>query len=315
MNNRPYSSEFITEYNSMFSPSTVHVKNTGLAQFFKRYLLQEAISRFKFTLPERWDFNYFTSVLFIIGFVFGFDKEPAFGLIPQHGFVGGRNVQYQPYYATISNPLFKRGSYRLIIGEECSIIKLQPDYCGLYDIVDFYGDLMALTSETVGVNILNSKLSYIFAADNKAKAESFKKLYDQIASGEPASFVDKNLFDEDGRLQVSLLTQDVGKNFIADKLLDALGTIRNKFLTDIGIPNANTDKRERLITGEVEANNFETESKASLWLQTMKKGMEMTRDMYGLDSSELNVEWSKSPNLTQIQGGDTDGTAFNSRTL
>ena len=315
MNNRPYSSEFITQYNSAFSPSTVHVKNTGLAQFFKRYLLQEAISRFDFTLPERWDFHYFTSVLFIIGFIFGFDKEPAFGLIPQHGFVGGRNVQYQPYYATISNPLFTRGSYRLVIDEECSVIKLQPDYCGLYDIVDYYGDLMALTAETIGVNILNSKLSYIFAADSKAMAESFKKLYDQIASGEPASFVDKNLFDEDGKLRVSLLTQDVGKNFIADRLLDALGTIRNKFLTDIGIPNANTDKRERLITGEVEANNFETASKASLWLQTMKKGMEKTRDMYGLDLSELNVEWSKSPDLTRMRGGETNGTAFNSRTL
>lgn len=314
--NRPYSSEFINQYNSIFSPSTVHVKNTGLAQFFKRYLLQEAISRFDFTLPERWDYNYFTAVLFIIGYIFGFDKEPAFGLIPQHGFIGGRTVQYQPYYATISNPRFKvQGSYRLVIGEECSIIKLQPDYCGLYDIVDYYGDLMALTAETVGVNILNSKLSYIFAADTKAKAESFKKLYDQIASGEPASFVDKNLFDEDGKLQVSLLTQDVGKNFIADRLLDALGTIRNKFLTDIGIPNANTDKRERLITGEVEANNFETASKASLWLQTMKKGMEKTRDMFGLDSSELNVEWSKSPDLTQIQGGGMDGDAINSRTI
>lgn len=314
--NRPYSSEFINQYNSIFSPSTVHVKNTGLAQFFKRYLLQEAISRFDFTLPERWDYNYFTAVLFIIGYIFGFDKEPAFGLIPQHGFIGGRTVQYQPFYATISNPRFKvQGSYRLVIGEECSIIKLQPDYCGLYDIVDYYGDLMALTAETVGVNILNSKLSYIFAADNKAKAESFKKLYDQIASGEPASFIDKNLFDEDGRLQVSLLTQDVGKNFIADRLLDALGTIRNKFLTDIGIPNANTDKRERLITGEVEANNFETASKANLWLQTMKKGMQETRNMFGLDSSELNVEWSKSPDLTQIQGGETDGDAFNSRTL
>lgn len=314
--NRPYSSEFINQYNNIFSPSTVHVKNTGLAQFFKRYLLQEAISRFKFTLPERWDYNYFTSVLFVIGYIFAFEKEPFYGLIPQHGFVGGRNVQYQPYYATISNPLFKeKGSYKLAIGEECTVIKLQPDYGGLYDIVDYYGDLMALTAETVGVNILNSKLSFVFAAEKKAAAESFKKLYDNFASGEPASFVDKELFDEDGKLRVSLLMQDVGKNFIADRLLDCLGTIRNKFLTDIGIPNANTDKRERLITGEVEANDFETAAKASIWLQTMKKGMKETRDMFGLDLSELNVEWSKSPDFAQIEGGADYGSTINSRTI
>lgn len=313
--NEPYSYEFINQYNSVVSPSTVHVKNTGLARFFKRYLLQEAISRYDFTLPEHWDFNYFTTVLFVIGFIFTFDKEPAFGLIPQHGFIGGRTVQYQPYYATVSNPRFKnQGSYRLIIGEDTTCIKLQPDYCGLYDIVDYYGDLMALTAETVGVNILNSKLSFVFAAKNKAASSSFKDLYDNFASGEPASFVDKNLFDEEGRLTVDLLLQNVGQNFIADRLLDCLGVIRNKFLTDIGIPNANTDKRERLISDEVNANNFETASKATVWLTMMKKGFSEARDMYGLNVSELSVDWSKSPDFAKL-GGDTDGNPVNSRTV
>lgn len=313
--NEPYSYEFINKYNSVISPSTVHVKNTGLARFFKRYLLQEAISRYDFTLPKRWDFNYFTTVLFVIGFIFTFDKEPAFGLIPQHGFIGGRTVQYQPFYATVSNPRFKnQGSYRLIIGEDTTCIKLQPDYCGLYDIVDYYGDLMALTAETVGVNILNSKLSFVFAAKNKAASSSFKALYDNFASGEPASFVDKNLFDEEGRLTVDLLLQNVGQNFIADRLLDCLGVIRNKFLTDIGIPNANTDKRERLISDEVNANNFETASKASVWLTMMKKGFSEARDMYGLNVSELSVDWSKSPDFAKL-GGDTDGNTVNSRTV
>lgn len=48
MNNTPpYDYEFINKYNAAVSPSTVHVKNTGLARFFKRYLLQEAMSVFK----------------------------------------------------------------------------------------------------------------------------------------------------------------------------------------------------------------------------------------------------------------------------
>ena len=311
MNNMPpYTFEYINGYNSIISPSTVHVKNTGLARFFKRYLLQEAISRYKFTLPETWDFNYFTTVLFVIGYILTFDKDPRFGLIPQHGIVGGYNVQYQPYYAKISNPLFTE-SYTLIIGEDTACIKLQPDYCGLYDIVDYYGDLMALTAETIGVNILNSKLSFIFAAENKATAESFKKLYDNFASGEPAGFADKKLFDEEGKLRVELMCQNVGQNFIADRLLDCLGAIRNKFLTDIGIPNANTDKRERLVTDEVNANNFETASKASIWLETMKKGMETARKLHGLTLSELNVEWAEMPNLTQTEGGDQDGQNVN----
>ena len=304
----PYTYEFINGYNSLVSPSTVHVRNTGLARFFKRYLLQEAVSRFDFTLPENWDFNYFTTVLFVIGYIFAFDKDPRFGLIPQHGTVGGFNVQYQPYYAVISNPLFTQ-SYKLTIGEEVAIIKLQPDYCGLYDLIDYYGDLMALTAETIGINILNSKLSFIFAADNKASAESFKKLYDRFASGEPAAFADKNLFDDEGNLRIQLMMQNVGQNFIGDRLLDCLGTIRDKFLTDIGIPNANTDKRERLNTDEVNANNFETAAKASVWLKTMQDCMETARKMYGLNTSDLDVKWAKTPDFAitgQTEGGDED---------
>lgn len=147
---------------------------------------------------------------------------------------------------------------------------------------------MAVTAETAGINIVNSKLSFVFAAQNKAAAESFKKLYDQIQEGNPAAFVDKDLLDDEGRLTVEFLNQNVGQNYIADRLLDTLRDIKNMFLTDIGIPNANTDKRERLISDEVNANNFETRSKAGLWLRTLQKGCQKVREMFDID---LSVEW------------------------
>lgn len=278
--------EFINAYNSIVSPSTVHVKNTALAQFFKRYLLDEAISVFKWTMPETWAENYFLTVLYTIGYIAILETD-KFGVIPQHCGLGGYNVFYQPRYAIVTNPLFNK-TYDPVIGQECEILRLQPDYCGLYDLIDYYGDLMAVTAETAGINIVNSKLSFVFAAQNKAAAEAFKKLYDQIQEGNPAAFVDKDLLDDEGRLTVEFLNQNVGQNFIADRLLDTLRTIRCMFLTDIGIPNANTDKRERLITDEVNANNFEVRSKAGLWLRTLQKDCAKVRDMFGID---LSVDW------------------------
>lgn len=286
MNNGPYDYNFIMGYNSVVTPSTVHVKNTGLAQFFKRYLLQEAFSVFEWTMPETWSRNYFLYVLYITGYI-GIINTDRFGVIPQHGGLGGYTVFYQPHYMLINNPLFDR-TYKPIIDQDCVCLKLSPDYCGIYDLVDYYGDLMALCAEAAGVNLVNSKLSFIFAADNKATAESFKKLYDNIASGEPAAFADKNLFDDDGNLRVSMFNQDVGGNFIADRLLDTMRTIRCQFLTDIGIPNANTDKRERLITDEVKANDFETRAKCAVWLDELKAGCEKARNMFGVD---LSVDW------------------------
>lgn len=288
MSNIPAYYDVVNGYNGVIAPSTVHVKNTGLARFFKRYLLQEAMSVFEWRMPETWDKAYFLYVLYVIGYI-GIIYTDKFGVIPQHGGLGGYNVFYAPKYMLIANPLLKQ-TYQPQIGVDCACLRLEPDYCGLYDIVDYYGDLMALTAETCGVNILNSKLSFVFGADNKASAESYKALYDDLASGNPAAVVDKNLLDDDGSLRVQLFTQNVGQNFIADKLLQVLRDIRQMFLTDIGIPNANTQKKERLITDEVNANNFETRAKCSLWLDELKKGCKQARDLFGI---ELDVDWRK----------------------
>lgn len=296
-----YNYDFINSYNATVSPSTVHVKNTGLARFFKRYLLQEAISVFDWKLPETWSKNYFLYVLYVIGYI-GIVNTDRFGVIPQHGGLGGYNVFYQPRYMLINNPLFA-GTLKPVIDEDCVCLRLQPDYCGLYDIVDYYGDLMALCAESTGINLVNSKLSFIFAAKNKATAESLKALYDKIAGGEPAAFADKELFDDEGNLTVSMFNQDVGRNFIADRLLDTMRTIRCQFLTDIGIPNANTDKRERLITDEVNANNFETRAKCSVWLDELQKGCRKVKEMFGV---EISVDWREDLKEKEVQEDDPD---------
>lgn len=301
-----YTYEFINGYNSIISPSTVHVKNTGLARFFKRYLLQEAESVFEFTLPKTWSKNYFLTVLYCLGYVAVADIKP-FGVIPQHCGLGGFTVQYQPYYVTIANPLFQ--SRELTIGRECEVIRLQQDYCGLYDIIDYYGDLMALCAETMGGNILNSKLSFVFAADNKASAESYKELFDRIASGEPMTVGDKKLFRDDGTLAVQMFVQNVGQNFIADKLVDTMRNIRNMFLTDIGIPNVNLAKKSGVTDSEVAANDLEVKAKVSLWYDSIREDMERVRTMFGIPESELNVSWRA------VDGGGEDGVSVNPGTV
>lgn len=305
--NSPYDFKEINMYNSVVSPSTVHVKNTGLSKFFKRYLLQEAMAVFDFTLPDTWDKNYFLYVLYTIGYI-AVIRTSKYGVIPQHGMLGGYNVMYQPYYIVISNPLFDR-SYELTLGVQTEVIKLQPDYCGLYDLVDYYGDLMALCAETAAGNVLNSKLSYVFAAANKAQAESLKKLYDNIASGEPAQFIDKNMKDDGGELPVMMLQQNVGNNFIADRVLDTMRTIRNQFLTDIGVPNVNINKASGVSAEEVNANNLEVKAKVSIWFDSIREGMDKVRAMFGLSESDLNVKWRT------VDGGANNGNADAERTI
>ena len=75
--------------------------------------------------------------------------------------------------------------------------------------------------------------------------------------------------------------------------------IEAEFDTEIGIPNANTDKAERLITDEVNANNVETATRCELWLESIKKGVDKANSMFGLS---ISVDWRVNPQ-TEINDG------------
>lgn len=280
----PVSYEVEMLYDSMQSPNIVHCSNTALVSYYTKYLFQKVLSVYKFEgLPEYWAKNYFLYVLFGHGYLAVINTD-KYGVIPQMCGLAGYNVFYQPTKAIIGNPLLA-GIRELEIGTQTEIIKLQPDYSGIMDIVTTYADLMGLCLETVGTNLLNSKLSYVFFRENNRAAESFKKLYDRFASGEPLSVVDKRLKDKNGEPAWQLFTQNVGQNYISNLVLDDMKTIEDRFNTDIGIPNANTQKRERMLVDEVNVNNVDTQSKVLLWLETMQDGVRKVNEMFGTNIS------------------------------
>lgn len=284
MANVPYSFAYNNAHTSVVHPSTVRIHNTQLAWFYRRYLLQKIISVFDWDLPDAWNKSYFYYTLYCTGYgaVLNTDK---FGVIYQGGpncGLRGFDLYYQPTHAIITNPLLT-GIREPQIGVQCELIKMQPDYGGVMDLVDYYADMMALCAESAAVNILNTKLAYVFGCGNKQQAESFKKLFDTIMAGEPAAFVDKNLFDEDGRENWTLFVQNLKQVYIAGDILEDMRKWEMRYDTEIGIPNANTDKKERLITDEVNANNAETYSKVDLWLATMQECCEKVNNMFGTE--------------------------------
>lgn len=287
----PYSYNIENVYNSVVNPSMVHYIDNGTAKFYTRYFLQKAMSVFKWKLPELWDTDYFLYTLYTWGFI-AILKTDRFGVIPQQCTLTGYNVFYAPKRITVTNPIMPQTIER-DIDKDCVLLKLTPDYAGILDLIYFYAGKMALASSAVNVNLLNSKLAYLFTAKNKSVAESFKKMYDQIASGEPASIIDRNLLDPDGNKTWDFFSQNLHENYIASDILADMRKIEQQFDTDIGIPNANTDKRERLITDEVNANNVETATRCELWLEELKKGCEKVKTMFDVD---ITVDWRVKPN-------------------
>lgn len=297
--NLPFYYDYKNARNSTINPSTVHVRDTGLQRYFARYLLQKTISVFKWDMPKTWSRNYLLYTLYCWGYaaVINTDK---FGVIPQQCTLGGFDVFYQPKFATIANPLL-RGILNPVIGRQCELLRLQPDYGGVMDIVNFYADMLTLSAETASTNLLNSKLAYVFASDGKAGAESFKKLYDQIASGEPAAYIDKNLYRDDGTPTWNFFNQNLKETYIAGDILNDMRLWEMKFDNEIGIPTTNTTKKERLITDEANSAIEESRTKAQLWLDELQECCRKINAMFGI---RLWVDWRDDNAGNAIADGD-----------
>ena len=305
----PFDYQTLNYYNASRSPSTVHVKNTRLRRYFRKYLFQKAISVFKWNLPDEWDKDYFLYTLYGLGYIAVVDTD-QFGVICQGGALGGYNLYYRPSYIIITNPLLKNTltcsidrrtegpadrALTSTSDKECVLIKLQPDYSSIMDIVGYYADQMALCSEAMGINLVNVKTGTVFGAESKNTAESFKKMYDMLSAGDPAVVIDKKLLDEQGKPIWFPFTQDVKQSYVVSDVLADMRKIEAMFCTEIGIPNANTDKKERLLTDEVNANNVETSSRCEMWLEEIRKGLTKANAKYKLN---LSVDWRVDPEKT-----------------
>jgi len=277
----PFYYDYINTIDSSVQPANQHVLNTQTGRFYQRYLLKKALAVFNWKLPEWWDENYFLYVLYCRGYLAIIDTE-QFGVIPQECGLQGYNVFYRPTDAVIANPLLP-GIQRRRIDTDCVLMQLQPDYTGILDLCAHYAEKMSLASSAINQNLWHTRIATVFFAGSDAEQQSVKKAYDRMTSGDPMVVVHKNLRDADGNLKYEVFNRDVKSSYIISDLIADLRKIEAEFDTRVGIPNANTDKRERLITDEVNANNVETTILSDLWMDSIQDGIKKVRDMFGIE--------------------------------
>ena len=279
----PYYYDYINTLDSSVQPANQHVLNTQTGRFYQRYLLKKALAVFNWKLPEWWDENYFLYILYCRGYLAVFDTD-QFGVIPQECGLQGYNVFYRPTDAVIANPLLP-GIQRKRIDSDCVLMQLQPDYTGILDLCAHYAEKMSLASSAINQNLWHTRIATVFFAGSDAEQQSVKKAYDRMTSGDPMVVVHKNLRDADGNLKYEVFNRDVKSSYVISDLIADLRKIEAEFDTRVGIPNANTDKRERLITDEVNANNVETTILSDLWMDSIQDGIKKVKDMFGLEIS------------------------------
>lgn len=274
------------------------------AEYYRMYLLRKVFSIFDFKgMPETWDYDYFLTRLFLDGMVCITDT--ALGVIPLQCGIYGQNVFLHPTECIIANPVL--GEFRRTIDEDCVLLKLQYSYTGIYPILNRYSTLLAMCDSSLAVTLMNSKVAFIGLCESKNQAQTMKRMFDEISCGNPAVFVNENAVNPS-----KFFFNNVKQNFVGEEIQTVKRSIINEFLTEIGISNANTDKRERLVTDEVNANNEEIGANVQHWLDNIREGLREVKKMFNIDITVTRRSWAErtAQNESTEPGGlSADNTA------
>jgi hypothetical protein len=252
-----------------------------------------ALNIFEWTgLPENMKPEYIEKTLFEHGQAL-FVNDSALGFLCLKCLVdGGFNVYGEPVkFRAVGLNYNKQYDIDNSVLIKNNPLKVPTDY-----FITIYANKLTEIERTMDVNVKAVKTPYIVTCDEKDLL-TFKNIFKMVDGNVPAIYADKNL--NINAIQVL----QTGVEFLCDKLADYRHDVTNEVLTFLGINNANTDKRERLISDEVNANNAYVDENISYMLESRQQACEQINAMYGLNIS-VDVKHKEEPR----EGGNEDGT-------
>ena len=290
-----------------YFPSQVKPYNNQAFLFWSRSLFQRACSTLIIGTPEIWNphKNLLYWSLFAYGFCGTFDL-PEFGKCFNPVTVKGYNFYYEPVTMILANPAYNNGKSEFTIGKDCELLKLTPDYKGIFDIVNYYAEKLASMDCAINTAIINTKFAYVIGAKNKAAAEVLKKLFDKVSKGEPAVFFDKKLANDPNDKEEpwqALFRDNLKQSYIITDLLKDFQTILNNFDCEVGIPTIPYEKKERMVTSEAESRQIDATARSIIWFDELTRTMEICNDFLGFtgeDKLTVKLRYNK-------EGGDDNG--------
>lgn len=149
------------------------------------------------------------------------------------------------------------------------------------------------TERTIDTNLIAQKTPILIEGDTKTIL-TLKNVYMQYSGNTPFIFGNKQ-FDISNKLNV--LKTDAP--YLIDKLTIHKHELWNEALTYLGIDNANTDKKERLITDEVESNNDLINFYLNCFYKTRKQACELINEKF-LKDSDVKISISLNKDIVDL---------------
>ena len=295
-----------------YNPSNVKSYNNKTFAFWERALFQRAQSVLDFEIPSEWDGkvkDFFLYCLFKYGFVI-ISKNDEFGQYFQPGTLSGFDFYYQPTTAIIANPLL---SAELKIGSECELLKLTPDYQGVWDVIWYFAEKLSILDNAINMSLINNKFAFFLGARNKTASGALKKMLDLVNKGEPAVVYDMKLLNDptDKEMPFQQWSRDNLKNsYLTTEQLMDFQTLLNNFDAEVGIPSVPYQKKERMVTYEANMRSYDAKARSLTWFNTLTTSIDDIKKIYPAINLSVKLHYDETegtPEDIDVKEVITDG--------
>ena len=163
-------------------------------------------------------------------------------------------------------------------------------------LVQYAKDLYLIDS-IIMVNVNAQKTPLMLLADEKQML-TLKNLYMKYDGNQPFIFGDRNDLNPN-----SIQALVTGAPYVADKLYELKQNIWNEVLTFLGVPNVQMNKKERLITDEVNRGLGGVFASRYSGLLSRRQACEQINEMFGLN---ISVEYRNETETDYVKGEAED---------
>lgn len=276
--------------------ASADVNNRTFLQYYNR-LTELAINMFEWkNLPSTIDPRWLELCLFSEGKALFF-YDDVIGHLCLKCTLGGKLNVYQ---IPMERRAYASNGYNKKLSEKDSVI-IYNNYLhsGCMNDIEMYAYRLYEIERTIDVNVKAQKTPVAILCDEKQRL-TMKNLYMQYDGNEPFIFGSKDL-DLKG-----VTTINTGAPFIGEELNRLKKEIFNEALTYLGVANINEQKKERLITDEVQRNMGGTIAQQFTRLNSRKEACQQINEMFGLD---IDVDYRET--IQPVSDEDLEGGAIN----
>lgn len=164
-------------------------------------------------------------------------------------------------------------------GKECILVLNNYERVPTISTIELFCKRLAECDRVLDTNLNGMRTPILITTDQK-QLFTLKKIYEEYDGNTPVIFADKNLISPDA---LKAIKTDVP--VVIDDVLQLKTSIWNEFLTFMGLQNL-SEKKERLITSEVDSNNELINMNLQALLIPRKEACRQFNEKYGLSGDK-----------------------------